>query len=80
MGFFAALALGLAMVGIYGVFSFGVAARTREFGIRIATGARSADILWLVAGEGCCSRPPGWPWESPRHSSPRASWPACCMR
>ena len=80
LGFFAALALGLAMVGIYGVFSFGVAARTREFGIRIATGARSADILWLVAGEGCCSRPPGWPWESPRHSSPRASWPACCMR
>ena len=52
LGFFAALALGLAMVGIYGVFSFGVAARTREFGIRIATGARSADILWLVAGEG----------------------------
>jgi predicted permease len=52
LGFFAALALGLAMVGIYGVFSFAVAARIREFGIRIATGASSADILWLVAGEG----------------------------
>jgi ABC-type antimicrobial peptide transport system permease subunit len=52
LGFFAALALGLAMVGIYGVFSFAVAARTREFGIRIASGARSADILWLVASEG----------------------------
>jgi putative ABC transport system permease protein len=52
MGFFAALALGLALVGIYGVFSFAVVARTREFGIRIATGAGSADILWLVGREG----------------------------
>jgi putative ABC transport system permease protein len=48
---FAALALGLAMVGIYGVFSYAVAARTREFGIRLATGARGADILRLVLGE-----------------------------
>jgi putative ABC transport system permease protein len=52
LSFFAALALALAIVGIYGVFSYAVAARTREFGIRIATGARAADILFMVVREG----------------------------
>jgi ABC-type antimicrobial peptide transport system permease subunit len=51
LGVFAALALGLAVVGIYGVFSYAVAARTRELGIRLITGARRADILRLVLGE-----------------------------
>jgi len=51
LGAFAGLALCLAVVGIYGVFSYAVAARTREFGIRLATGARAGDILRLVLGE-----------------------------
>src|SRR5271157_2055488 len=52
LGVFAGLALALAVVGIYGVFSYAVAARTREFGIRIASGARARDILKLVIGDG----------------------------
>jgi predicted permease len=52
LGMFAGLALALAVVGIYGVFSYAVAARTREFGIRIASGARARDILKLVIGDG----------------------------
>jgi predicted permease len=50
-GFFGALALLLALVGLYGLTSYGVARRTREVGIRAALGAQRATILWLVLHE-----------------------------
>jgi hypothetical protein len=75
-GVFSAMALGLALVGIFSVVAYSVAQRTTEFGVRLALGASRTHVLWIAAPllRAVCSQPPDSSLSA--HSSPACGPPA----
>jgi ABC-type antimicrobial peptide transport system permease subunit len=59
IGAFAALALGLAALGLYGVISYSAKQRTRVIGVRVAFGASERDVVRLILGQGLVVAPAG---------------------
>ena len=78
LGVFAAVALSLALIGLYGVLSYGIAIRRRELAVRLALGAAERQILGMLVKETRGSCFPPWSSASPRPHSSVDSRRACC--